>query len=187
MAPWARSSPLGWTVSVWAWTGFWNGGSLLSPAEESIHVWWKWKFNIGLCLYQFWKACSHAGSFLFLETGPWPTPNQSPFFFLCRQRRAVCVGQEYPRVPGNRPPGRPVFPVEGKAGLSGRAGCPQGSSCDVVAAPIVQRSQPFPGRPPSSCPIASGEAVPVRSRTDAQRPLLREAAACVGLPAHRAL
>lgn len=82
--------------------------------------------TLGCVCTRFWKACSHAGSFLFLEMCPWPAPNQSPFFFLCRQRRAVCVGQEYPRVPGNRPPGRPVFPMAGKAGLGGCAGCSQG-------------------------------------------------------------
>lgn len=29
------------------------------------------------------------------------------------------MGQEHPRVPGNRSPGRPVLPVEGKAGPGG--------------------------------------------------------------------
>lgn len=42
-------------------------------------------------------------------------PSQLPFSFLCRQRGAVRVGQEHPRLPGHRSPGRPVFPLEGKA------------------------------------------------------------------------
>lgn len=109
-------------------------------------------------------------------------PTKPSFFFLCRQRRAVCVGQEYPRVPGNRPPGRPVLPMEGEAGLGGMRGAYRAGSREVAAAPRVRLSQhQLPGRPPSSCPIASGEATQVRSQ------LLRGAVACVGLPSHSAL
>lgn len=53
-------------------------------------------------------------------------PTQLLLSFPCRQRRAVCVGEEHPRVPGNRSSGGPVLPVEGKAALGGVGGaCPQ--------------------------------------------------------------
>ncbi|XP_075851503.1 RCC1-like G exchanging factor-like protein isoform X2 [Microcebus murinus] len=45
-----------------------------------------------------------------------------PLCSTYQQRRAVCVGQEHPRVPGNRSPGRPVFPVEGDD-ARGACGC----------------------------------------------------------------
>nr|XP_035968521.1 RCC1-like G exchanging factor-like protein isoform X1 [Halichoerus grypus] len=48
----------------------------------------------------------------------WPQPLCCPD----QQRRAVCVGQEHPRVPGHRSPGRPVFPVEGDHAWGAR-GC----------------------------------------------------------------
>lgn len=39
------------------------------------------------------------------------------------------MGQEHPRVPGNRSPGRPVLPVEGKAGPGGLRVCLQSRQC----------------------------------------------------------
>ncbi|XP_058425189.1 RCC1-like G exchanging factor-like protein isoform X3 [Diceros bicornis minor] len=48
----------------------------------------------------------------------WTQPLCCPY----QQRRAVCVGQEHPRVPGNWSPGRPVFPMEGDDAWGAR-GC----------------------------------------------------------------
>lgn len=39
------------------------------------------------------------------------------------------MGQEHPRVPGNWSPGRPVLPVEGKAGPGGLRVCLQSRQC----------------------------------------------------------
>ncbi|XP_044904143.1 RCC1-like G exchanging factor-like protein isoform X4 [Felis catus] len=72
---------------------------------------------------------------------------------LCRpyqQRRAVCVGQEHPRVPGHRSPGRPVFPVEGDDARGAR-GCgvwcgSHGDSGQVVHLMLLpDRLEPGPG------------------------------------------
>ncbi|XP_072799182.1 RCC1-like G exchanging factor-like protein isoform X2 [Vicugna pacos] len=49
-----------------------------------------------------------------------------PLCCLDQQRRAVCVGQEHPGVPGNRSPGGPVLPVEGD---DARGACGRGVWC----------------------------------------------------------
>lgn len=121
--------------------------------------------TLGSVCTRFWKASSHAGSFLFFRLALGLVPTKPPIFFLCRQRRAVCVGQEHPRVPGDRPPGRPVFPVEGKARLGGLEGMsteqiqlmwPQCPVCSWANTGSWNCPR-FRSQLPSSCPVASIE------------------------------
>lgn len=71
------------------------------------------------------------------------------------------MGQEHPRVPGHRSPGRPVFPVEGKAVQGGLEGAP--AAWGSTSVQLGQRQGPGNGSPSPvlaapSCPAASGEA-----------------------------
>ncbi|XP_038392407.1 RCC1-like G exchanging factor-like protein isoform X1 [Canis lupus familiaris] len=67
-----------------------------------------------------------------------------------QQRRAVCVGQEHPRVPWHWSPRRPVFPMEGDDAW-GACGCgvwcgPHGDSGQVICLkPRPARGSPEPG------------------------------------------
>lgn len=62
------------------------------------------------------------------------------------------MGQEHPRVPGNRSPGRPVLPVEGKAGPGGRGGGVPAEHTHLMQQPGRHR---VPGLPVPVVPVRS--------------------------------